>query len=254
MILTVVIPAYNVKNYLQTCVESVDAFPIREKEIIIIDDGCTDGTFDDCDSWMRSLETPCRVIHQQNRGVSAARNEGMAMAKGEWLWFVDADDVIDSDIVLSESDFQNANFVITGFVWKEKGEENRFGAYANEIPYNLWRCWFRRSIVDELQLKFSENRKYAEDQEFILKYLILGNQKYDLRRNTYPIKYPVYHYTMRENSAMTRKGTKAKQIEDVRNVLFMLMILAIKQGMILSPWVFGELKRIAKTLYITIKR
>lgn len=254
MILSVVIPVYNAKAYLKACVESVAAFPIGDKEIILVDDGCTDGSFDEIEEWVNTLPCECKVIHQPNGGVSSARNVGIVEARGEWLWFVDSDDVIDSQVSVNLDAIARANFVITGFVWKENYKECVFGASKGEIPYNLWRCWFRKSIVDHLKLKFIEGRKYAEDQEFILGYLIKGEKNYNLLLTTCPIIDPIYHYTLREGSAMTKVGTKNKQVTDGIKVFFHLLGLLVKYDQITNSSYLRELKRIAKSIFITIKR
>lgn len=94
MLLSVIIPVYNVVGTLRRCVDSVLAQGIDDMEIIIVDDGSTDGSAVICDKYKspRSI-----VVHQANAGLSEARNEGLRLARGEFVTFVDSDDYIEPD-------------------------------------------------------------------------------------------------------------------------------------------------------------
>lgn len=93
--LTVIIPCYNCIGTLKATVDSIRASGIEDYEIVLIDDGSNDGTSELCDSLSREYAT-VRCIHQANAGVSAARNRGIDEAQGEYIWFVDADDSVDT--------------------------------------------------------------------------------------------------------------------------------------------------------------
>ena len=94
MIFSVVIPCYNCVKTLEATVNSVRACGLTDYEILLIDDGSSDGTAKLCDTLcVRYPELRC--VHQENAGVSAARNRGIDEAQGEYLWFVDADDTVD---------------------------------------------------------------------------------------------------------------------------------------------------------------
>ena len=92
--LSIIIPVYNVEPYLRECLDSVAASPLDCWEAILIDDGSPDGCPQICDEYA-AKDNRFRVIHQENAGVAAARNTGLDAAKGEWIWFVDSDDVVD---------------------------------------------------------------------------------------------------------------------------------------------------------------
>lgn len=97
ILVSVVVPVYKIKEeYLRACVGSLLEQSLKEIEIILVDDGSPDRCGEICD---KLAETDCRirVIHQRNKGVSAARNRGMEQARGKYLSFVDADDWIDPD-------------------------------------------------------------------------------------------------------------------------------------------------------------
>lgn len=239
MKLSVIIPVYNAAPYLEGCIQSVLDLKI-EKEIIVVDDGSTDGGVEGLKFKDEGLGI--KVIRQTNQGVSAARNAGLKEATGEWVWFVDADDWVTFETRnIAELE---ANFVVTGFVWEEGGVKTHYGASEEEIPYNLWRCWFRRELIEQQGLRFTVGRKYAEDQEFILKYLLAIGI-----RQTVALPELVYHYTVRPGSAITRKGMKGKQVCDILCVTATLWACALKQ-MRVPKWIWGQTKRLLKTAWV----
>ncbi|RKJ40538.1 glycosyltransferase family 2 protein [Acutalibacter sp. 1XD8-33] len=94
--ITVAIPVYNVKSYLEKCVRSVLDQTERDFELLLIDDGSTDGSGELCDHLARQ-DTRIRVIHQENRGLGGARNTGIEAALGEWILFPDSDDWLEPE-------------------------------------------------------------------------------------------------------------------------------------------------------------
>lgn len=254
MKLSVIIPVYNAEAYLEKCVESVAAFPM-EKEIVLVDDGSRDRSSEICDRlggrdyglWVSGF----RVIHQENKGVSAARNAGLDVATGDYVWFVDADDIVLAPACLNPSSIIHhpTSLILFGFVWDENGTTKSFGASKDEVPYNLWRCWFDRKTIEEKKIRFTEGRKYAEDQEFILRFMVSGS-----KLGVEAIDEPLYYYTLRPGSAMTKKGVKRKKIADVAAVLFGFVWRTFISGAITQGWVWREIRRMTKSLYITIKR
>lgn len=91
MTISVIIPVYNVKLYLERCVHSVINQTYRDLEIILVDDGSTDGSGDLCEKIAADESRVC-VVHQQNQGLSSARNTGLRQAKGDYVTFLDSDD------------------------------------------------------------------------------------------------------------------------------------------------------------------
>ena len=94
---SIIIPVYNVSEYIEHSIRSVIAQTFTDIECIIVDDGCTDDSITKCEQWIREYEGPIKFIilhHEQNRGVSAARNTGIRQATGKWLFFLDSDDEI----------------------------------------------------------------------------------------------------------------------------------------------------------------
>ena len=91
--ISVIVPIYNVEEYLPACIESILNQTYRDLEILLIDDGSTDNSGKICDEYAEK-DKRCIVIHQQNKGLSGARNTGLDNAKGEYISFIDGDDYI----------------------------------------------------------------------------------------------------------------------------------------------------------------
>ena len=105
---TVVIPIHNAKEYLEECVASVQNQTFREIEILLVDDGSTDGSSLLCDR-LGATDERIRVIHKENEGAASARNLGIDMAMGEYVMFLDADDYLSPHAIQYCMDKQNTN-------------------------------------------------------------------------------------------------------------------------------------------------
>lgn len=117
-LISIIIPVYNVNNYLSECMESVTSQTYKNLEIILVDDGSTDGSGEACDEW-REKDSRVSVIHQKNMGVSVARNTGIEICKGDYIGFVDGDDWIESqmyELMLRSLLETNAQIAMCGFV------------------------------------------------------------------------------------------------------------------------------------------
>lgn len=287
MLLSVIVPVYNAGEYLKPCLESLLRLPF-DKEIIVVDDGSTDGAVSSVESRVSRVEL--RVIRQTNQGVSAARNTGMKVATGDWLWFVDADDYVNvndngnnhSPLPDNQKPFEPLepfeplnslvpSLLVLPFEWEENGTTASFGASDGEVPYNLWRCWFRRAEVERQGLRFTVGRKYAEDQEFILSYItgamatakpsakIQANAsgtsaKPGISQITKAMTGVSYHYTLRASGAMCKPGMKRKQCRDIAAVTAKFFVQMLTRGCIGQGWAWREVKRMIKCLIVTSQR
>lgn len=92
--LSIIIPVYNVEEYLKRCIDSVLDQKLNDKEIILVNDGSNDKSPEICDEYMRRYPNIIRVIHKENAGLSAARNSGIDLARGKYIVFIDSDDFI----------------------------------------------------------------------------------------------------------------------------------------------------------------
>ena len=188
--ISVIIPVYNVKPFLEEAVGSVRNQTYDNIEIILVDDGSTDGSGKMCDD-LSKQDTRIHVIHQQNRGLSAARNSGLDACTGELIAFLDSDDAFDQGMLsemerlLSDNDagIAECNYVIfpgdgkmdSKYKLRKRFANNREGVYdAAEalrmridarISTAVWNKLYRRFIWDGL--RFPEGHNY-EDFEMIL--------------------------------------------------------------------------------------
>ncbi len=99
-IISVIVPVFNVVEYLPACLDSILAQSYSDFELLLIDDGSNDGSELLCDEYS-NRDSRIRVVHKSNGGVSSARNVGLQIAVGEWIMFVDADDLLPQDTILS---------------------------------------------------------------------------------------------------------------------------------------------------------
>ena len=132
---SVIVPVYNVEDYLEACVASVIAQTCRDYELILVDDGSTDQSGAMCDRLTQQYH--CRVIHQENGGLGAARNTGIEAAQGDYLVFLDSDDFLAPDTLqgLSEEmDRVNADIYAFGFVTSDGSRD--LAAFVDDLPYH----------------------------------------------------------------------------------------------------------------------
>ena len=167
--ISVIIPAYNVKPYIKKCVKSVINQSYTNLEIIIIDDGSTDGTSNICDE-IEKLDNRIIVLHQSNKGLSEARNAGLNIATGEWVAFLDSDDWVDSRMyehLLKLAIKYNADIsscssrnVYKGAIPSEQTERERVYVFKNEeiieglitqemIRYEVWNKLWKRDLISD---------------------------------------------------------------------------------------------------------
>lgn len=117
-IISVIVPVYNVEAYLNRCVESIVGQTYRDLEIILVDDGSRDGSPQMCDEWAKK-DGRIKVIHKENGGLSDARNAGLAVATGDYVSFVDSDDLIHPqmiELLYQEQEVHHADVVECGFL------------------------------------------------------------------------------------------------------------------------------------------
>ena len=93
---SVIVPIYNIKQYLPRCIDSIRNQTLKDIEIILIDDGSTDGSSEICDQYA-AVDPRVRVLHKENEGLSAARNDGIQMARADYIMFVDGDDWVEPE-------------------------------------------------------------------------------------------------------------------------------------------------------------
>ena len=126
---SIIVPVYNTSEYLTACVESLRKQTCPDIEIILVDDGSTDGSGQLCDRYA-DLDPRIQVIHKCNGGLSSARNAGLVAARGQWVLFVDGDDYLANGAVSKllelaaqhpDADFIQFHYQETFFFWRSYG-------------------------------------------------------------------------------------------------------------------------------------
>lgn len=199
-LVSVLIPVYQSEKYLEQCVESVLGQTYSELEIILIDDGSTDGSGILCDKLAKQHEN-IKVFHQINRGVSAARNKALELAEGRYIIFVDSDDYLEKDIIQNViSNYRNNDIDLCVFGF-QMVSLNTYTQYTTKIPYStdkllnleevkanildLYSTYvlhaigtkiYKRSIIEKYGLRFKENWEYNEDIFYCLSYINVCNK------------------------------------------------------------------------------
>lgn len=208
---SVVIPAYNVKEYLEKCVLSVVHQTFTDWEAILVDDGSTDGaTGALCDALAAQHGARLRVIHQANGGLGAARNTGIEAAKGEYLAFLDSDDYIAPDMLEKLSariDATHCDIYTFGFrVDKERDtSEVHLDALPTDGPFtlaqypglllaspNAWNRVYRREFFLESGVRYP-GRVWFEDIRTTMKLFALAE-------SIEAVQEPFYYYLVRQGS------------------------------------------------------
>lgn len=123
--ISIIVPVYKVEKYLPACIDSILAQTFRDFELILVDDGSPDGCPALCDA-AAEKDRRIRVIHQQNGGLSAARNAGLDIARGEWIGFVDSDDTVAPEMygtLLELACEHGANLAVCGILLVDEQDQ-----------------------------------------------------------------------------------------------------------------------------------
>ena len=127
-LISVIVPIYNVERYVRKCLDSLKGQTLKQIEVICIDDGSTDGSGKIADEYVSEEFPIFRVIHTENRGLSAARNRGIDESRADWLMFVDSDDWVDRDfcrVPYETAVRENADLVIFNGSNVKRGRKKR---------------------------------------------------------------------------------------------------------------------------------
>ena len=218
MLVSVVIPVYNVESYLRCCVDSVISQTYQNIEVILVDDGSPDNSGKICDEYA-SKDKRISAIHKVNGGLSDARNVGLAMAKGDYVMFVDSDDFLDSrmlETLCRDLQEQNADVAVVGFRMFEWEEELAPAKLAVPVQCMTGREAIRSTLVSDELGDFAWNKLYKRELFRDIRYP-LGRMMED-QGTTYRIfqqcskvayrPVPLYYYYQRPDSILHRRNMK----------------------------------------------
>ncbi|WP_343338751.1 hypothetical protein TPELB_09620 [Terrisporobacter petrolearius] len=224
-LLSIIIPAFNIENYISRCLDSLINQAYKNIEIIVINDGSNDKTGEIIDEFVKK-DKRIKVIHKKNEGVSIARNTGIDIAKGEYIGFVDGDDSVDEDMfetLIKNAIKYNADISHCGYkmvfpsrtdCYYNTGEvivqDNYRGLKdllnAKKVEPGLWNKVYKVSLFEDIRL--NSNIKYNED--------LLMNF-YLFRKSKKSVFYDkcMYNYMIRKGSAATKKISKNKILDPI---------------------------------------
>lgn len=269
--ISIIVPVYKVEFYLRQCIESI----INQEgdfELILIDDGSPDKCPEICDEYAQK-DKRIHVIHKPNGGVSSARNTGLDIACGEWIWFVDSDDIVDISrldeiiqwlqkhkevdyVLMDMTTFKDGNLpVITNKVDLriEDSHGNKQNFLLTHQCSQHQRIFYKRAVMylsshPSKELRFTNGLRACEDGEFQFKFLMLC--KHPVR-----IYYNIYYYRKRLGSATQNLQSRKNVVEDTQKVLYNYLSFMKENKIALEDWlkmrIEGTMKILLYSSYVS---
>ncbi len=228
-LISVIVPAYNIEKYIKDCLDSLLAQTYRDLEILVVDDGSTDNTGRIADEYAEK-DSRIRVIHQENRGLSGARNAALPEAKGEWIGFTDGDDRIEKDMyenMIEAALKEDADIALCAYraVYEGKDDGDEEGTFSGEtyvlsreealdafvcdnrsfhIYYSVWSKLFKKDLIRDLSFPQGRN---SEDILFSTKALLAAEKAVFVDR-------PLYLYAASRPDSIMNVKLSARRFED----------------------------------------
>lgn len=278
-LVSIIVPVYNSETFLRRCVDSILCQEFRDFELLLIDDGSTDGSAGICDEYEKN-DTRVRAVHKKNSGVSHSRNTALNMARGTYIQFLDSDDWITPNatkLLVRSMEEYHCDMVVSDFYRvagervAQKGdiEEDRpltrqeFAAYMVENPADfyygvLWNKMYKQEIIAKYRIRMDVTLDWCEDFLFNLEYMRHAH-------TFYALQVPVYYYVKRKGSlvsqGMSINNTLRMKISvfeyyneffkdvydkddyaDIRPQVYSFFLAAAKDGMVLPVPLTGAKK------------
>ncbi len=224
---SVIVPVYNAEQTLRRCVASILEQQFTDLELLLVDDGSTDASGEICDEFA-ARDARVTVLHQENAGVSAARNHALDQANGTYLQFLDSDDWITPDATRSlvrAAETHHCDLVIADFYrvvgerLSRKGDidedglltREEYAAHMMENPADfyygvLWNKLYRRELVERYQLRMDPDISWCEDFLFNLEYIRRADRFYAL-------SVPIYYYVKTRGSLASQSLSISKTVK-----------------------------------------
>lgn len=235
--ISIIVPIYNIEQYLPQCIESICNQTYRDLEIVLVNDGSTDGCRDICESY-RKKDSRIVVIHKENMGLVSARKAGMRAASGEYIAYVDGDDWIEPvmyermyqaitkqnvDVVMCGRYEDTGNFHKPVFHGIAEGKYEKAALIEEVYPRmivndaffewgifpSVWDKLFRRDCIERFQMAVDERIVMGEDAACVYPCLLHADSVYIMREC-------LYHYRQTASSMVKRQQDYAKEREQFR--------------------------------------
>lgn len=225
-VISIIVPIYNGQLTVERCLASIKRQTFKQIEIIMINDGSNDNSLNICKKYTE-LDERFLLVDKENSGVSDSRNQGMKLARGKYIQFLDSDDWITNDAtecLVRAAEITNSDMVVSGFyrvIGKKcypKGQiklsrcltRQEFATYMMEAPANfyygvMWNKLFRLDIIREHKLECNKDISWCEDFIFNLEYL----QYVSI---VTVVDKPLYYYVKRKDSLASSQITIKKTI------------------------------------------
>ncbi|MGG7036517.1 MAG: glycosyltransferase family 2 protein [Flavobacterium sp.] len=216
---SIIIPVYNVGRYIEDCVGSIQNQSFQNFEVILVNDGSTDDSGEKCDGYS-SIFTNVKVIHQLNSGTASARNAGMKLARGAYLWFIDGDDLIPEgafshlfDLLKVKDKISVLNFTKRDFKDDEVQDMSihfpqritelvtNTGNSIKSMPSSVCFSLYDRNFLNDIGLNFDEDNQF-EDEFFNLK--LYANHDFTVLNSNLPLY--LYRRRNQENKTSLKNG------------------------------------------------
>ena len=232
--ISVIVPIYNTEKWIRRCLDSLVGQTLQNIEIICIDDGSPDNCGEICREYA-TRDSRILILSQKNGGVSVARNAGLAIATGEYIGFVDADDSVDPDFfekLYSKAISTNADIVkgqkyqinprimattLVQFLLKKIGKiqmlngNGKIKKNRGHFNYTFWTAIYKRDFLFKYGIDFPTGIITAQDSLFLTKAVVLAN-KVELVNGAY------YNYFRRPDSADSKVLSEAKILSKIKSV------------------------------------
>lgn len=224
---SIIVPVYNAERTIRRCIDSILAQQYTDFELLLVDDGSGDNSGAICDTYA-AQDARVRVFHQENAGVSAARNLALDQAQGVYLQFLDSDDWITPDATSSlvrAAATQHCDLVISDFYRvvgdrvSHKGDidddillsREEYATHMMENPADfyygvLWNKFYRRSIVEQHHLRMDPAISWCEDFMFNLEYIYHAE-------TFYALQIPIYYYVKTKGSLANQNISISKTVK-----------------------------------------
>lgn len=213
--ISLILPVFNEEKYIKATLDSIINQSFTDFEVIVVDDGSTDGTLKIVEEIFKNSAIPHKIIHQENMGVSSARNRGISLSCGEYIVFMDGDDYILTNH-LSQLYNPDYDFSLIQLVKKGGDDLSNPHYYGCEeitardfirmelemkMPFNFVQLSYRSDIIKNNDLKFREDVSYGEDTDFAMRALSYGDSIKVSDEIT-------YYYIQREDSLINTSKLK----------------------------------------------